>query len=128
MPMTATAENRVLNWLLTTSAPTRPTTWYVALHVGASGAAGASNEITGNGYARQPITAFNVSGNVASNPAQLSFGPNTTANWGTVTDATVWDSITAGTCLLTGTVTTPVAYAVGDTATFAAGALTFTLV
>jgi len=125
--LTATAENRALNWLLTTSSPTRPTTWFVALHVGSSGSAGATNELSGNGYARQAITAFTVTGNVATNPAILTFGPDTTTNWGTVTDATVWDSITAGTCLFVGTVTTPVAYAVGDTATLAVAALSFTL-
>jgi hypothetical protein len=123
---TATAQNRVLNWLFTTSAPTRAATWFVALHVGANGGAGAANEIVGNGYARQAV-AFTISGNVASNSGALSFGPDTTANWGTVTDITIWDLVTGGTCLAQGTVAASVAYAVGDTATVAIGALTVTL-
>lgn len=123
---TATAENRVLNWIFTTSSPTRPTTWFLALHTGANGGAGASNEISGNGYARQAVT-FTVSGNVASNSGAISFGPDTTGNWGSVTDITIWDSVTTGVCLAQGTVSAAVSYAVGDTATIAIGALTITL-
>lgn len=126
MALTSTAENRTLNWLLTTSAPTRPTTWFVALHTGANGGQGASNEIVGNGYARQAVT-FSVTGNVATNTAILTFGPNTTTNWGLVTDMTIWDSVSSGTCLSVGTVTASVTYAVGDSATVAISALSCTM-
>lgn len=126
MAFTSTAENRALNWMFTTGAATRPTTWFVALHAGANGGQGANNELSGNGYARQAVT-FTVSGNVASNSASISFGPNTTSNWGTVTDVTVWDTVTGGTCLSVGTATASVAYSVGDTATIASSALQITL-
>lgn len=126
MALSSTGENRVLNWLFTTSTPTRPTTWYVALHAGANGGQGASNELSGNGYARQAVT-FTVSGNVASNSGSISFGPNTTTNWGSVTDVTVWDSVTSGTCLSVGTAAASVTYNVGDTATIATSALSITL-
>jgi hypothetical protein len=123
---TTIAEQRSLDWLFTTGAPTRPTTWYVSLHTGANGGAGAANELSGNGYARQAVT-FTRSGQTVSNNALITFGPNTTTNWGTVTDACVWDSLTTGTCLAQGTLTSSVAYAVGDSATIAAGALTISL-
>lgn len=123
--LTLVGVQRTLDWLFTTGAPTRPATWFVALHVGANGGAGAANEIVGLGYARQAVT-FTRSGQVMSNTAILTFGPDITTNWGSVTDISVWDSVTAGVCLAQGTDTAPVAYVVGDSATIAAGALTIT--
>ena len=123
---TPNGENRTLNWLLTTTSPTRPTAWYVALHTGANGGAGANNEIVAQGYARQSVT-FGVTANVAANTNALTFGPDTATAWGTVTDITVWDAPTAGNCLCQGTAGASVVYAVGDSATIAVGALTVTL-
>lgn len=124
--LTTVGQQRVEDWLFTTGSPTRPTTWFAALHVGANGGAGAANEVSGLGYARQAV-AFTRSGNVLSNTALLSFGPDITTNWGSVTDVTVWDLVTAGVCLAQGAATATVVYAVGDTATIPIGALTITL-
>jgi hypothetical protein len=195
MAMATSGQNRVQTWLLSTTAVTRPIAWCVGLHVGAAGVNGASNEISGNGYQRQPQT-FTVSGNVATGVSNLTFGPDTSGAWGTVTDFSLWDAppaavvtgsiatttltvtavtsgflgvghvisgtgITAGTtitalgtgtggtgtytvsvsqtassttvtaaagaCIWVGTVTASVAYSVGDSATIAGSALTFTL-
>jgi hypothetical protein len=170
MAMATSGQNRVQTWLLSTTAVTRPIAWWVGLHVGAAGVNGASNEISGNGYQRQPQT-FTVSGNVATGVSNLTFGPDTSGAWGTVTDFSLWDAppaavvtgtgITAGTtitalgtgtggtgkytvsvsqtassttvtaaagaCIWVGTVTASVAYSVGDSATIAGSALTFTL-
>jgi hypothetical protein len=124
--LTATAEASALDWLFTTGSPTRPTTWFVALHTGANGGAGAANEISGMGYARQPVT-WSRTGNVASNTALLTFGPDATTSWGTVTDVTVWDLVTAGTCLAQGTATASVSFGLGESATIGIGALTIQL-
>lgn len=123
--LSATGENRALAWLFTTSSPTRPTTWYLSLHAGANGGAGAANELVGNGYARQAVT-WTQSGNQISNTASVTFGP-ATGSWGTVTDICVWDSLTTGTCLAQSTATASVAYSSGDSATIAASALVLTL-
>lgn len=123
---TTTSDQRALDWLFTTGSPTRPTTWFVSLHAGANGGAGASNELSGNGYARQAAT-FTRSSQTMSNTALLTFGPNTTTNWGTVTDICVWDSVSGGVCLAQGTASASVAYAVGDSATVAIGAVTISL-
>ena len=123
---TAVGEGLALDYLFDAATITRPTTWYIALHTGANGGAGASNEIVGNGYARQAVT-FSRTGNVVSNTAGVTFGPNTGTAWGTVTDITVWDAATSGRCLAQGTATASVTYAVGDSATIAAGAETITL-
>lgn len=126
MAMSTSGEALVLDWLLTTSAATRPTTWYLALHTGAAGANGASNEIVGNGYARQSQT-FTRASNVATGVSLLTFGPDTTANWGTVTDYSLWTAVTGGTCLWVGVFGASVAFSVGDSATVAGSGLTFTL-
>jgi hypothetical protein len=57
----------------------------------------------------------------------ITFGPDVTTNWGSVTDITVWTASTAGTCLAQGTAAAAVTYAVGDSATIAIGAHTITL-
>jgi hypothetical protein len=125
--LTLVGEALALDYMFDASAVTRPTTWFMALHVGANGGAGAANEIVGNGYARQAVT-FTRAGNVISNSTLVTFGPDTTGNWGTVTDVTVWDALTGGRCLAQGTATASVVYAVGDSATIAIGAETITLV
>jgi hypothetical protein len=124
--LTPLADALALDYLLTSGTVTRPTAWYVALHAGANGGSGANNELVGNGYARQAVT-FSLTGNIAENTAQLTWGPNTGTSWGTVTDVTVWDSSTGGRCLAQGPAVSPVTYAVGDEATMAAGALTVSL-
>lgn len=127
MAVSTYGENLLLKFLLTTQAATRPTAWYVGLHTGSAGAAGATNEIsTSSGYARQAQT-FTLAGNVATGVANLTFGPDVTTAWGTVTDFSLWDAPTGGNCLWVGTVGSPVVYAVGDSATLAGSALTFTL-
>lgn len=123
---TAVGEALALDYMFNASAVTRPTTWFLALHAGANGGAGASNELAGNGYARQAVT-FTRAGNVISNSTAVTFGPNTTTAWGSVTDITVWDTVTAGRCLAQGTAAAAVTYAVGDSATLAIGAETITL-
>lgn len=124
--LTATGEARCLDWLFTTSSPTRPTTWYASLHAGANGGAGASNELVGNGYARQAVS-WTRTGNQIANTGSLAFGP-ATGSWGLCTDVCVWDSLTSGTCLAQGTATASVTYNTGDTATVAAAALSLSLV
>lgn len=124
MTMSPYGETLILTALLTTTAITRPSGWFVGLHTGPTGAAGATNEIVAHGYARQPQS-FTVAGNVATGVANLIFGPDSSVDWGTVTDFSVWDAATGGNCLWTGSVAASVAFAVGDSATIAAAALTF---
>ena len=118
-------ETMLLQWSLTAGSPTRPTTWFLSLHTGDPGETGASNELSGNGYARQSI-AFTVSGDTATSSTSQSFGPNSGSNWGTVTHFAIWTASSGGTCLYVGAWSGGVAYAVGDTATVAAGQVTVT--
>lgn len=124
--LTAVGDALALDYIFSTATLTRPTTWYLALHTGANGGAGAANEIVGNGYARQSVTLSRAS-NVVSNSSLVTFGPCTGTAWGTVTDVTTWDSLTGGRCLAQGTATASVAYYVGDSATVVISSLTISL-
>lgn len=124
MSLTNTFETRVLQWLLTTTAVTRPTTWFVGLFTAAPGEAGGGTEITGNGYARQSAT-FNVSGNAASNSNTIEF-PTATAAWGTVTHAAVFDASTGGNMITYMALTASKVVGAGDVIRIPIGALTHT--
>jgi hypothetical protein len=103
------------------------TTCYVSLHTADPGDAGA-NEVSGGAYARQgPVTFANAGSNptVASNSAIVTY-PAATASWGTVSYFGTWDAVTAGNFRGSGALTTSKAVNNGDTARFAANALTIT--
>lgn len=121
------AETLVLTWIFTSDAATRPTTWFVGLHTADPTEVGNVSELSGNGYARQSVTFTAPASGATENSALLTFGPNTTTNWGTVTHLSVWDASTTGNCLAKGALSSSVAINVGDSLTIAAGALDITL-
>lgn len=121
------AEDLVLDWLLTEETATRPTAWYVALHTGDPGEDGSADELSGNGYQRQEVEFAAASGGATENVSQLTFGPNTDSNWGTVTHISVWDAASGGNCLLKGALSSAVTINVGDSLVIGAGNLDVTL-
>lgn len=114
MSLSNTFETTVLTWLLTNSAATRPTAWYVALFTSnpAEDASGTEVSTTGTAYARQSVT-FSVSGNTATNTAAIEF-PTATASYGTVTHVGVFDASTAGNLIAYAALTTSKAIDTGD--------------
>jgi hypothetical protein len=105
------------------------TTAYVSLHTADPGNTGGSEvSTTGTGYVRQGPIAFASAGNnptVASNSAILTY-PAATAAWGTIGWFGIWTAASGGTFQGSGALTTPKAVNSGDTARFAANALTIT--
>lgn len=99
-------------------------TYHIALHTGDPGETGAANEITGDGVTREADT-FTVTGSVAANDTELTFGP-ATADKGTATHASVWDAASGGNCIAKGALTASRAWPSG-TLTLAAGAFTLTM-
>lgn len=74
-----------------------PVTLYVALYSVMPTASTSGTELpTGVGYARQPITFSASSSGVSASNLFVSFGPNTTTNWGDVVGAAIVDSGTIG--------------------------------
>jgi hypothetical protein len=131
--LTDTAEDDVLTWYFTTdAAPTRPTAWHAGLHLNSSPPTDSSpstGELSGNGYARQSIGTMTVSGTAptqAVNGSTLTFGPNTTTNWGTLGYVSVWSASSAGTCYAFGALSSTVTINVGDSLQIAASALVIT--
>ena len=101
------------------------TTAYVSLHTADPGDSG-SSEVTGGSYARQGAITFANAGNnptVASNSSIVTF-PAATASWGTITHFGIWSLASGGVFRGSGALTTAKAVNNGDTARFAAGALT----
>lgn len=123
--LTDYGETQLLTWQLTTTSLTRPTAWYLGVGTGNTDIT-LTGEPSGNGYARQSA-AFTVSGDTASNSGVITFGPNTTSNWGTMASVAIFDASTGGNCLWAGALTDAKVIAVGDSLTIAIGALDVTL-
>jgi len=126
MSLTNTYENTVLDWLLTTDAATRPTSWYVGLFTSdptETGAAG--TEVSGGSYARTAVT-FSITDNAATNSAAIEF-PEATASWGTITHIGVHDASTGGAMIVHAPLTSSKAIASGDVFRINAGDLDITL-
>jgi hypothetical protein len=117
------AESLVIRWLFDDVAVTRPTSWYVALHTADPGETGATGELSGNGYARQSATFTEDTNGLVDNDADITFGPNTTTNWGNVTHVSVWDAVSGGNCLAKGALSSSVTINVNDSLKIASGAL-----
>jgi len=120
------AETASLNWLLDPlSSPTRPSAIYIALYTAAPSDAGGGTEVSGGSYART-AGSFTVSGDTASNTANIEF-PTATASWGTVTHMAIYDASTGGNMLAWSALTSSKTVDTNDLLRFSAGQLTVTL-
>ena len=120
-------ETRVLTWLFTGDAVTRPSSFYVALFTSnpAEDASGTEVSTSGTAYARQSVT-FSVSGKTATNTAAIEF-PTATASYGTVTHVGVFDASSAGNLIAYAALTTSKAIDTGDVFRVPSGDLDITL-
>ena len=98
-------ENLLVTWMFTTTAATRPTAWYVALHIGDPGEDGTGDEVTtslDSDYVRKAITFDDPSGGQSLSDSQVAWTVNSGSAGYTVTHASIWDASTAGNCLIKG--------------------------
>jgi hypothetical protein len=95
-------ENELLDHVLRNSAYTPPAAVYVGLYTAAPTDAGGGTEVSGNAYARQPITFGAASGGAVTNSADITFPTPTPSGWGTVTHFGIFDASTAGNLLYWG--------------------------
>jgi hypothetical protein len=125
-PKTAAYAQELLNAFTNGVAPSLPSPCYVALFTSSPGNAGsaAGEIVSGRGYAR--VAAGFTLGESISNTGLISFGPDSTADWGTVTHFALCKSGTRGTTDLMyfGALNAPIAITVGQSLQFAPGALT----
>lgn len=120
--------NKVLNHILGVAAYTAPTP-YIALYTVMPTATTSGTEVaSGTGYSRQSVTFSTSTTGTTSNTNLVSFGPNTTTNWGTIVGFAVVDSSTygAGNILYFKAFTDSRTCYIGDRVEFAAGNLTVT--
>lgn len=122
------AEKLLLDWMMTTGAATRPTTWFLALYTAPPSDAGGGTEVAGNGYARRPIAfaAASTPGGSTNNTAIVDFTA-AGGNWGTVTHVGIHTAATGGSLLWHGAMAAPKTINDGDTLSFAVGAVNVTL-
>jgi hypothetical protein len=125
----------------TAAAGSGPATWYVGLITAAGSDSAVGTEVSGGSYARVAVTsslanwagtqgagtttASTGSSGTTSNNNTITF-PAPTANWGTVVEFALFDSLTGGTEAIRASLSTSKTINSGDPApSFAAGALTF---
>ena len=118
-------ETKVLEHVFGGSAYTAPTTLHIALYTAAPTDSGGGTEVNGGAYARQTAT-FNVSGNTATNAANVEYA-TATANYGTVVAMGIFDAASSGNLLAYGTLTTSKSVSTGDVFRFNASAIDITL-
>jgi hypothetical protein len=124
--LTNFAEDLLTKWLFTTTAATRPTAWFVALHTADPTETGAVGEVevsTDADYVRKSITfddPVSGSGQVLSDSA-VSWTVAAGSAGYTVTHASIWDASTAGNCLMKGALPISRVLAASGVLTFAIG-------
>lgn len=114
-------ENKILDHVLGNTPFTQPASLYVALFTSDPGEAGGGTEVTGGGYARQPIDFNAASGGSATSDGQVDFS-NMPAS--TVTHMAIYDASTSGNLLYYGVLGSPKTIEAGNTATLADDDLT----
>lgn len=144
--LTNGATDNILNWMKGTTWPTTaigtapgwgaaPTTVYVGLFTtnptSDVSTANGSTEVSGNAYARQPITCASQFSAIStpsgttreiSNSAIITFPTPTGAGWGSVIGVGIFDSVTTGQLLWWASISSQ-AIGTGVVASFAIGAL-----
>lgn len=97
--------------------PTVPTQFYVAIHSTVSSGVEAGTELSGDNYARVPITFEKVSDIQRWNAADVIF-PLATAEWPTVASFTIWDNASGGNYWAYGNLQTEISIDSGKTVKF----------
>lgn len=122
------AEKLILDWMMTTGSATRPTNWYVGLYTAAPSDAGGGTEVSGSGYAREPVAfAAATSGTgTTSNTGLVSFTASG-GNWGSITHIGIHDAASAGNLLWHGSLAAAKNVDDGDSLEFAVGNIDLTV-
>lgn len=124
-------EQAIINHLFRGTTFAAPTTLYVSLFTVAPTDAGGGTEVTGGSYARVAVTcnttnwaAPGATNGTTSNSVAITY-PAATANWGNVVAVGFHDALSGGN-LLVWLTQSSIAVNSGQTASFAAGALSVT--
>lgn len=120
------SEDKILNVLFRGASHTGAGTLYLALFTAAPTDAGGGTECSYSGYARQTIAFGAPSGGAIANTGTSTF-PAAAGSTQTVVAFAVFDASTSGNMLIWKTLSSSIAYAVGDIPIFQPGGVTFTV-
>lgn len=129
-------EPLLLNLVLGAVAFSPPGTVYVSLHTADPTDAGSGTEVSGNGYARAAVTNNTTnwpnstqSGGTTTkqNGTSIAFPTVTGAGWSIVSHFAVWDAVSGGNMLLSGSLNSNLTVSAGAGPSFPAGSLSGTL-
>lgn len=122
-----TLNQALLNAVLRNVAYTSPTTVYCALNTSTSTPTVPGTEDSDANYARVAVTFAAPVGSSVTNSGTVSFyGAGRAAGSATIVEAAIYDLITGGNELYYGSLAVSKTVSTGDTASFAASALTVT--
>lgn len=119
-------EAAILNHVFRNVALTSPATIRVALFTVAPTEAGGGTEVTGAGYARQPITFGAPSGGQIANTGAVTFTASG-GSFGTIAGAAIFDAASGGNMLAYRAVSTSGPINDGDSVNIAVGQFTISL-
>lgn len=119
------ARNLLLDWLYTTDATTRPTTWFVSFHTADPGLTGTDEVGTGTdaAYTRKSVTFAAASGGLALSASDVAHTADAGATAYTITHIGVWDAASGGNLLQSGELAVPENVTPGGSVLLATGRL-----
>jgi hypothetical protein len=122
------AEKLVLDFLMTTGAAVRPTSWFLALYTAAPSDSGGGTEVSGAAYARKAVTfaAATSPGGTTSNTNVVSFTAAGGA-YGVITHCAIFSAVSGGNMLWQGPMVAARTINDSDTLSFAIGEIDLTL-
>lgn len=125
-------ENELIKHVFRTGSFTKPSALYISLHTADPTDAAGGAEVSGGSYARVAHGPSDATWDATSgtdghteNTGTVTF-PTPTAGWGTVTHFGIWDAASGGNLLIHGALTQSKVINIGDTVSFADGALDVT--
>ncbi len=121
--LAASVANAILDALCRSVAWTEPAAFYVKLHIGDPGAAGASN--AAGETTRQPVTFSAAASGAITNSADVTWTAVSTTE--TYSHVSYWDASTAGNFIGSAALSASKAVDAGDDASFPAGDLDLSL-
>lgn len=129
MSLSNNAENLVLKWLMTDTAVTRPTAWYVSLHTDDPGETGANEVLvaTDADYVRKSATFTDSTTGSCSNEGALSWTVDNASAGYTIRYVGIWDAVTAGNFVAGGALYSEHAVSANSVVSFAIGDLVVSL-
>ena len=119
-------EDKLLDHVLRNVTYTSPTTCFLGLFTAAPTDTTSGTEVSGNSYARQPLTVTAASDGVVTSSGDVTF-PQATGNWGTISHVGILDALTSGNLLMYTPLNTAKTIETGDILKVSSGNLTVVL-